>query len=289
MHRRCRRMTIDCTPRYCAADARMGGMQAVAEAWRNLTATGARPLAVTDCLNFGSPENPQVMGAFAAAVEGIAEACARLDFPVVSGNVSFYNETEGSPIAPTPTIGGVGLIADIAATARPAFAAEDHAVVLIGESAVHLGASLYAREIFGLAAGAPPAVDLAAERRNGDFVRALIVAGRVRTCHDVSDGGLLVALAEMALGGGIGVAIEGAEAESEAEAFLFGEDQARYLIGVSADEASVVLAEAKSAGVPAAVIGRTGGKNLTLGSGRTISLAELRQANEAWLPAYLAG
>ncbi len=280
-------LTIDCTPRYCAADPRTGGMQAVAEAWRNLTATGARPLAVTDCLNFGSPENAAVMGAFAAAVEGIAEACAKLDFPVVSGNVSFYNETEGSPIAPTPTIGGVGLIADIGATARPAFVAEDHTVVLIGETAVHLGASLYAREIHGTEAGAPPSVDLAAERRNGDFVRALIVAGRVRTCHDISDGGLLVALAEMALGSGIGVALEVAEADPQA--FLFGEDQARYLIGVPAAEASVVLAEAKGAGVPAAAIGRTGGKNLTLGGGRTISLAELRQAHEAWLPAYMAG
>ena len=280
-------LTTDCTPRYCAADPRAGGMQAVAEAWRNLTAAGARPLAVSDCLNFGSPENREVMRDFAAAVEGIAEACAALDFPVVSGNVSFYNETEGSPIAPTPTIGGVGLIADIAAMARPAFAAAGHAILLIGETRGHLGASLYAREIHGLEAGAPPPVDLGAERRNGDFVRALIAAGRVRTCHDVSDGGVLVALAEMALAADIGAEVS--LVDGDAPAFLFGEDQARYIIGVPAREAPTVLAEADRAGVPAAAVGRTGGKNFTLGGGHTISLVELRQANQGWLPAYMAG
>ena len=280
-------LTTDCTPRYCAADPRTGGAQAVAEAWRNLTAAGARPLAVTDCLNFGSPENAEVMGAFAAAVEGIAEACAALDFPVVSGNVSFYNETEGRPIAPTPTIGGVGLIMDVAEMARPAFAAAGETLVLIGETAGHLGASLYAREVHGFEAGPPPPVDLAAERRNGDFVRALIAAGRVRVCHDVSDGGLLVAVAEMALAGDLGAEL--APVDGDAHAFLFGEDQGRYVATLPAGEASAVLGEAKRAGVAAVAIGRTGGNNLTLGGGRTISLKELRQAHEAWLPAYMAG
>ena len=280
-------LTTDCTPRYCAADPRAGGMQAVAEAWRNLTAVGARPLAVTDCLNFGSPENPSVMGAFAAAVEGIAEACTALDFPVVSGNVSFYNETEGRPIAPTPTIGGVGLIPDIAAMAGSAFAAEGETVLLVGETRGHLGASLYAREIHGIEAGPPPPLDLDAERRNGDFVRALITAGRVRCCHDVSDGGLLVALAEMALAGGIGAEIEVADGDSHAT--LFGEDQARYILSVPPRETSLIRAEAEDAGVSVVATGRTGGKNLTLGGGGTISLAELRQAHEGWLPAYMAG
>ena len=280
-------LTTDCTPRYCAADPRTGGAQAVAEAWRNLTAAGARPLAVTDCLNFGSPENGEVMGAFAATVEGIAEACAALDFPVVSGNVSFYNETEGRPIAPTPTIGGVGLIMDVAAMARPAFAAAGETLVLIGETAGHLGASLYAREVHGVEAGPPPPVDLAAERRNGEFVRALIAAGRVRICHDVSDGGLLVAVAEMALAGDLGAEL--APVDGDAHAFLFGEDQGRYVATLPAGEASAVLGEAKRAGVAAVAIGRTGGKNLTLGGGRTISLEELRLAHEAWLPAYMAG
>ena len=280
-------LTTDCTPRYCAADPRSGGKQAVAEAWRNLTAVGARPLALTDCLNFASPERGDVMGAFAAAVEGIAEAAAALDFPVVSGNVSFYNETEGRPIAPTPTIGGVGLIEDIAAMAGPAFTAENQAVLLIGATRGHLGVSLYARQVRGIDAGAPPPVDLEAERRNGDFVRALIVAGRVRTCHDCSDGGLLVALAEMALAADIGVEI--ALPEDDSHAFGFGEDQARYVIALPADEAGAVLDEAARAGVPALAIGRTGRKGLTLGGERTISLAELREANEGWLPAYMAG
>ena len=280
-------LTTDCTPRYCAADPRTGGMQAVAEAWRNLTAVGARPLALTDCLNFGSPERGDVMGAFAAAVEGIAEASRALDFPVASGNVSFYNETEGRPIAPTPTIGGVGLIDDIAAMAGPAFGAENQTVLLIGETHGHLGASLYARLLSGIDAGAPPPVDLEAERRNGDFVRALIAAGRVRTCHDCSDGGLLVALAEMALAGDIGVEIT--LPDGAAHAFGFGEDQARYVIAAPADEARAVLAEAERAAVPAAAVGRTGRKCLTLGEDRTISLAELRKANEGWLPAYMAG
>ena len=280
-------LTTDCTPRYCAADPRTGGMQAVAEAWRNLSAAGARPLAVTDCLNFGSPEHAHVMGAFAAAVEGIAEACAALDFPVVSGNVSFYNETEGSPIAPTPTIGGVGLIPDIATMARPGFVAEGESIVLVGDTEGHLGASLFAREIHGTEAGAPPPVDLGAERHNGDFVRAQIAAGRVRTCHDVADGGLAVAVAEMALAGGIGAEIS--TPEGDPHAFLFGEDQARYVLALPAAEVSPLIEDAANAGVPAAAIGRTVGNNLTLGGGRTISLAELCQANEGWLPAYMAG
>ena len=261
-------------------------MQAVAEAWRNLSAAGARPLAVTDCLNFGSPEHAHVMGAFAAAVEGIAEACAALDFPVVSGNVSFYNETEGSPIAPTPTIGGVGLIPDIATMARPGFVAEGESIVLVGDTEGHLGASLFAREIHGTEAGAPPPVDLGAERHNGDFVRAQIAAGRVRTCHDVADGGLAVAVAEMALAGGIGAEIS--TPEGDPHAFLFGEDQARYVLALPAAEVSPLIEDAANAGVPAAAIGRTVGNNLTLGGGRTISLAELCQANEGWLPAYMA-
>ncbi|MFP6744194.1 MAG: phosphoribosylformylglycinamidine synthase subunit PurL, partial [Alphaproteobacteria bacterium] len=189
-------MTTDCTPRYCAADPHTGGAQAVAEAFRNLTATGARPLAVTDCLNFGSPENSHVMGQFVGCTEGIGEACIALDMPVVSGNVSFYNETNGSAVQPTPAIGAVGLIDDLDRTATTALTNPGDRLVLIGDTAGHLGASLYAREVHRTEAGAPPLVDLGAERRNGDFVRGLIAAGQVTVCHDLSDGGLLVAVAE---------------------------------------------------------------------------------------------
>ena len=281
-------LTTDCTPRYCAADPETGGAQAVAEAWRNLTAAGARPLAVTDCLNFGNPEKPRVMGQFVGCVEGLAAACRALDFPVVSGNVSFYNETEGRAIPPTPAIGAVGLIADLDRMATPALAAAGETLVMIGETRGHLGASLYAREIAGREAGAPPTVDLEAERRNGDFVRRLIEAGRLRVCHDVSDGGLLVAVAEMALAGGVGATLTPPVDGPPAHAWLFGEDQARYLIAVASDEAATIVAEAAAAGVPAAAVGRTGGGALTVSGDHPISLGELRAAHEGWLPTYMA-
>jgi phosphoribosylformylglycinamidine synthase len=281
-------LTTDCTPRYCAADPETGGAQAVAEAWRNLTAAGARPLAVTDCLNFGNPEKPRVMGQFVGCVEGLAAACRALDFPVVSGNVSFYNETEGRAIPPTPAIGAVGLIADLDRMATPALAAAGETLVMIGETRGHLGASLYAREIAGREAGAPPTVDLEAERRNGDFVRRLIEAGRVGVCHDLSDGGLLVAVAEMALAGGVGATLTPPVDGPPAHAWLFGEDQARYLIAVAPGEAATIVAEAAAAGVPAAAVGRTGGGALTVSGDHPISLGELRAAHEGWLPTYMA-
>src|SRR5208337_224365 len=168
-----------------------GGAQAVAESWRNLTAVGAEPLALTDNMNFGNPERPQIMGEFVGAIEGMREACLALDYPVVSGNVSLYNETSGRAILPTPVIGGVGLIADAAATVDLALKRDGDAVILIGDTGGQLGASLYLREIEGREAGPPPPVDLAAERGNGDFVRAQIRAGTVAACHDLSDGGLL--------------------------------------------------------------------------------------------------
>ena len=281
-------MTTDCTPRYCAADPRCGGAQAVAEAWRNLNATGAKPLAVTDCLNFGSPENSHVMGQFVGCVEGIGEACRALDFPVVSGNVSFYNETNGSPIQPTPAIGAVGLIADLDFMARLALGCAGDSLILIGETVGHLGASLYAREIAGVEAGAPPPVDLEAERRNGDFTRRLIEAGRVRICHDISDGGLAVAVAEMALAGTMGAALAAPPEGQSRHGWLFGEDQGRYVIAVPAALAGDILNEAQSAGISAIIIGETGGDALTLAGDDPISLAALRDAHEGWLPAYMA-
>src|SRR5579863_6129416 len=195
-------MTTDCTPRYCFADPKLGGAQAVAESWRNLTAVGARPLAVTDNMNFGNPERPEIMGQFAGCIEGIREACLALDYPVVSGNVSFYNETNGKGILPTPVIGGVGVIDDVAKAVSIAFKAAGEAILVFGATIGHLGCSIYLRELLGREEGAPPPVDLAAERRNGDFIRGLIAAGRLSACHDLADGGLLVALAEMALAGG---------------------------------------------------------------------------------------
>jgi phosphoribosylformylglycinamidine synthase subunit PurL len=285
-------VTTDCTPRYCLADPVEGGRQAVAEAWRNLTAVGARPLAITDCLNFGSPEKPEIMGQFASCIEGMAEACRALEFPVVSGNVSFYNETNGAAIPPTPTVGGIGLLRNLGRMATIALKADGEALLLVGgrNGDGWLGQSLYLREIEGREEGAPPPVDLAAERRNGDFVRALIEQDRVRTCHDVSDGGLLVAIAEMALAGGLGAAIEApAEAAgARLQAWLFGEDQGRYVVAVPAAEVPAIEAEAGRAGVAISGIGRSGGLRLTLGGAHAISLDELRAANETWLPRFMS-
>jgi len=279
-------ITTDCTPRYCVADPIEGGRQAVAEAWRNLTAVGATPLAITDCMNFGNPERPEIMGQFVGCIEGMREACDVLDFPVVSGNVSLYNETNGSAILPTPAIGGVGILGQSEKAATIAFKAAGEALILIGETKGHLGQSLYLREIDGREAGAPPPVDLAVERRNGDFVRGQIDAAAVTACHDLSDGGLLVAVAEMALAGGLGADIDAPEGGPPLHAWLFGEDQARYAVTTPDPEA--FLAAAEDADVPATRIGTTGGVGLSLGGGPAVDVAALEDINEAWLPGYMA-
>jgi len=281
-------MTADVTPRYCEADPFEGGKQAVAEAWRNLTAVGATPLAVTDNLNFGNPERPEVMGQLVGCIKGIGAACRALDFPVVSGNVSLYNETNGVSILPTPTIGGVGVLADVTKHATIAFKAEGDAIILIGETSGWLGQSAYLATVCGREEGAPPPVDLTVERRNGDFVRGLIAAGRVGTCHDLSDGGLAVALAEMAMAAGVGATIDILPA-GPAHAVLFGEDQARYLVAVPQGAADVVLGEAKAAGVPAIKLGTTGGATLSFAAEGSIDVKALKSAHENWLPDYMSG
>src|SRR6478672_2600226 len=240
-------MTCDVTPRYCEADPFEGGKQAVAEAWRNLV----------------------------AAIRGIAEACKALDFPVVSGNVSLYNETNGRAILPTPTIGGVGLIDDFTKAATLAFNAADEAILLIGETKGWLGQSLYLREICEREDGAPPPVDLAAERATGELVRALIVEGIAAAVHDVSDGGLLVALAEMAMASGIGADLD--RAPIAAHAFWFGEDQGRYVVTMNAGNAGKVLLRARAADVPVRQLGFTGGDALTLQDDGPILVAKLRE------------
>jgi phosphoribosylformylglycinamidine synthase len=281
--RRALAMTTDCTPRYCVADPEAGGMQAVAEAWRNITATGATPLAVTDNMNFGNPEKPEIMGQFAAAIRGMAAACKALDFPVVSGNVSLYNETEGRAILPTPAIGAGGVIADAALAAGIAIAPGQD-LILIGETRGELGRSLWLREICGEEDGAPPAVDLDAERRNGDFVRAQILSGVVSACHDVSDGGILVAVAEMALAGDTGVELT---RHASSHAFWFGEDQSRYILAVRDGDA--LLAAAKAGGIHAEHIGRAvAGQDLTLSETVAISLPQLRDAHERFFPSWFA-
>jgi phosphoribosylformylglycinamidine synthase subunit PurL len=280
-------LTSDVTPRYCEADPAEGGKQAVAEAWRNLTAVGARPLALTDNLNFGNPERPEIMGQLVGCIRGIGEAARALDFPIVSGNVSLYNETNGRAILPTPTIGGVGLVDQFTASMTLAFKAEGEAILLVGDTRGWLGQSLYLREVCGREDGAPPPVDLAAERRNGDFVRSLIGDGVVSAVHDLSDGGLAVALAEMAIASGIGAVLEApAPSDTPAHAFWFGEDQARYV--VTAKNAEIVVQRAQAAGVPLRRIGATGGHVITLTGERPLAVDDLARRFEAWLPAYMA-
>ena len=280
-------LTCDVTPRYCEADPYEGGKQAVAEAWRNITAVGGRPLAITDNLNFGNPERPEIMGQFVGCLKGIAEACIALDFPIVSGNVSLYNETNGRGILPTPSIGGVGLLADFTKSATLAFKAEGEAILVIGDTQGWLGQSVYLRDICHREEGAPPPVDLHAEKRNGDVVRGMIHAGTATAVHDIADGGLLVALAEMAMAGHIGATLDAAPAATLSHAYWFGEDQARYIVTVKQADLLAVVTKLRAVEVPCVQIGLTGGDSVVIEGDRAVHVEHLRSAHERWLPAYM--
>jgi phosphoribosylformylglycinamidine synthase len=280
-------MSCDVTPRYCEADPFEGGKQAVAEAWRNITAVGAKPLALTDNLNFGNPEKPEIMGQLVGCLRGIGAAALALDFPVVSGNVSLYNETNGRGILPTPTIGGVGLLDDIEKMATLDFKAGGETILVLGATTGWLGQSAFLSEILDREDGAPPPVDLDLERRTGDLVRALINDGLVTAVHDVSDGGLLVALAEMALASGIGATLAAPPPDMNPFAFWFGEDQARYIVTVENSAKALVARRAELAGIPLAKLGTTGGDRLNIAGERPIVVDALRERHEAWLPIYM--
>ncbi|ANB34517.1 phosphoribosylformylglycinamidine synthase subunit PurL [Rhodovulum sulfidophilum] len=258
--------TSDVTPRYVRANPVEGGKQAVAEAYRNLCAVGARPLATTDNMNFGNPEKPEIMGQFVGAIEGIGAACIALDMPIVSGNVSLYNETDGEPILPTPTIGAVGLL-DRLDDLIAGVPAEGHLALLIGESAGHLGQSALLYEVFNREDGDAPAVDLEAERRNGEFLRAN--RALISAATDLADGGLALAAFELAEASGIGVSLDMADTPA-----LFGEDQGRYLIAASFDAAEALMVAAGKAGVPLATVGRFGGDQISFG-GQSAPLSDL--------------
>ncbi|MGC6472566.1 MAG: phosphoribosylformylglycinamidine synthase subunit PurL [Parvibaculales bacterium] len=283
-------ISTDVTPRYCFADPVEGGKQAVAETYRNISATGATPLAITNCLNFGNPERPEIMGQFVGCLEGMGEAGRALDYPVVSGNVSLYNETNGTGIFPTPAIGGVGIMPDIDKRAAIALTQAGDKLFVIGETVGHLGCSLYLRDVIGREStdlGAPPPVDLALEKTHGGFVRDNVQNGLFTAVHDVSDGGLLIAIVEMAMAGGIGVAVS-KTAEVSDHAYWFGEDQGRYVVAVAPEQADGFVAAAESAGVFAAELGKTGGAELTLDGTVLISMEELKKAHESWLPDYMS-
>ena len=294
----------DCNPHYVAADPFEGGKAVVAEAYRNLSAVGATPIAITDNLNFGNPEKPATMGYIVKAIEGMAEACKQLDFPVVSGNVSLYNETDGVAIPPTPVVGGVGLIEDVSKIATLKGAQPGDVLILIGETQGHLGASLYAREWLGLKGeklGPPPPVDLGKVMATGDFVRGLVHTGRVHGIHDVSDGGVICAIAELALQSAKGVSVWTDELEApfndsaQADvAALFGEDQGCYICTVAEADADAVLKAATKANIPAVICGAINSdvEALVLGEKDihlSLPLSKLRDAYEGWLPRYMKG
>ena len=275
-------ISTDCTPRYCYADPYEGGKQAVAETYRNISAVGAKPLAITNCLNFANPQRPEIMAQIVECLRGMGDACRALDYPIVSGNVSLYNESKatggGSAILPTPAIGGVGLMTDHEKMATIGFKAEGEAIFVIGDSNGHLGQSLWLRELHGREDGAPPSVDLARELRHSEFVRHLIAEGKVSAVHDVSDGGLLVALADMALKSGIGC-----ELEQIGDHFTaFGEDQARYIV------TSTVADTIQAAGIPITRIGTTGG-SAVVGPGFKVEIADLREASESFFRNWMEG
>ena len=283
-------MSVDCTPRYCLADPKVGGAQAVAEAWRNITATGAQPLAITNNMNFGNPEKPEIMGQFVGCIKGMSEAALKLKFPVVSGNVSLYNETNGVAILPTPVIGGVGLLEDLGKSATIALKRHDEDIILIGSCSGWLGQSIYLREIHGLEMGAPPPLDLDEEKRNGDLVRNLIKQGTVSACHDISDGGILIAIAEMALASVkdamfLGVKITNPTNIAD-HAFFFGEEQSRYIL--TSPDANNILEIAKRHNVTAKILGKTTkNQELTIDKIGNISLQRCFEINERWLPEYM--
>ncbi len=309
-------VACDVTPRYVAADPEMGTKQAVVETWRNLTAVGADPLAITDNMNFANPERPEIMGQFVASVRGMGEACKALNYPVVSGNVSLYNETNGVGIPPTPAIGGVGLVPDWTKTADIRLkgvgpqtlgdkAGDPTMLIVIGREQGHLGQSLYQHHATGKFEGAPPPVSLDDEIKAGRLVRTLIREGRVLSVHDCSDGGLLVAIAEMALAGGIhggsreasgvGVELFPYEGKLPAHAIWFGEDQGRYVVEVTPAKAEEVLERARLLELPARIVGKTlassepGSDVISLKGEKALPLSELRASHEAWLPGLMKG
>lgn len=280
-------ITTDCTPRYVEADPFEGGKQAVAETYRNISAVGGKPLAITNCLNFGNPQKPEIMGQIVRAIRGITEACKALNYPVVSGNVSLYNETDGKAIQPTPAIGGVGLLKDLSKRCDTKFKNIGDKIFLIGEVSGHLSCSLYEAIIEKKNNGKnPPKVDLEQEKKNSEFVRQLIEQSTINACHDLSDGGLAVALFEMSsakLGCDIDISeIAGNTNLSEA-AIFFGEEQARYVVSVSAEKLEEFNKTAQQFKISYSEIGTVAAENISLNSSR-LAAKELIETNESLFP-----
>lgn len=276
-------ISSDCNPTYCYTDPFEGGKQAVAESWRNIIASGAQPKAVTNNLNFGNPENPKIMGQFVGCIEGMIEACNALEYPVISGNVSLYNETSGDAILPTPVIGGVGVLNGLKNALTLNFKGENEDIFIIGQTDGHIGQSLFLNDICKHEGGQPPKVDLALEKKNGSFIQHCNSEGILTSCHDISEGGLLVALAEMVMASNMGAKLN---LDTNME-YLFGEDQARYIVTVSDGEKLIDLASKHDVFVN--YLGKTGGESLQITDSLSVNVSKLKDLNENWLPNYMAG
>ena len=279
-------ISTDSTPRYCSADPEEGGKQVVAESWRNITSVGALPIAITDCMNFGNPEKEEIMGQFAGVVTGMIEACQILDYPVVSGNVSLYNETNGKGINPTPAIGGVGLIEDLNHFSTAFLKRDNDNLLIIGKTNGHLGQSIYLKEILNITSGQPPKVNLEDERKIGNTIRDLININKLDTVHDISDGGFLIALAEMSISGGIGVKLNLDEGSMN-HRFLFGEDQGRYIIAIPDSMLTSITDILISKNIFYQNIGKSYGEKIILNDNEEIQIKSLKKIHENWFKNYL--
>jgi phosphoribosylformylglycinamidine synthase len=276
-------MSVDGNGRYCYLDPRLGAMHAVAEAARNVACAGAEPIGATNCLNFGNPERPEIMWQFAEAVAGIGEACRALNVPITGGNVSLYNETDGQAIYPTPVLGVVGVVEDASRVVGRVFRGADDAVILLGETHEELGGSEYLKAVHGRLAGQPPRLDLAREGALIHLMVSLASEGLVRSAHDCSDGGLAVTLAESAFDSGVGVEVDLGRVGARAETVLFSESASRVVVSARADDTNEILQRATAAGVPARVIGRTGGKRLMFRvDGEPLISCEVLEAEQRW-------
>jgi len=276
---------VDCTPRYCFAHPYTGGMQAVCETYRNLSAVGAEPRAITNCLNFGNPEKKEIMGQFVDVIKGMKEACEALDYPVISGNVSLYNETNGMGIKPTPTIGGVGLLKNANLTMTYGLKYSGNLLYLVGENKGHIFQSALCYDILHIKKGPPPSINLSEERKNGIFVRELINNSLVTSAHDISSGGIALALAEMCIAGNMGARIETNLLDEERIKFLFGEDQSRYLIEINQKNLQSLIEIAKNQEITLMQIGVTQSDHLDIDE-MNISVKELTEINNSWFTNY---
>ena len=279
-------ITVDSTAHYCLANPVAGGKQVVSEAWRNLISVGASPIAITNCLNFGNPEKDKIMGQFVGCIDGISQACTYLDFPVVSGNVSFYNETKDKAISPTPTIGGVGLIKNLNTMMTKNIKEIGSFILVIGKTLGHLDQSEFFREVVGIKDGSPPAVNLFNEKNNGLLVQTLISKKLLNSVHDISSGGILITLVEMCISGNIGAKIKIPNDKLMPHEYLFGEDQSRYLIEVNEKNKNEVYKTLEKNSIFYEMLGKTQKDSLVLDKEFNIKLNDLNKLNSSWFRNY---